>query len=58
MISESRLREAAFWDEEGICLACGVEAEEGEPCGECGSDLVVRPAMAVLVLDNVEEGEE
>ncbi len=54
-ISEKRLRDSAFWEEESICLSCGAENDHHETeCRECGSDKVINPALACTVLDNVE----
>lgn len=57
MINESKLRDAVFWDERAICLECGeVNEYHATECEECGSDKVVSPQLAILVLDNVVEG--
>lgn len=62
-ISESQLRTAVFWEQEGICLNCGAEVDEitldvQAQCDECDSPLIVDPRRALEVLENVERDEE
>lgn len=62
MITEKQLRDAAFWEVEGICLGCGEEAEASSvelnsECSACSIPLLVNPALAVQILDNIERDE-
>ncbi len=63
MISETRARQAAFWDQ-WVCLDCSstsdretVEAE-GDACPTCGGQHVYQAKLVVTILDNVEADNE
>jgi hypothetical protein len=58
MVNEQQVRDAAFWEEESICLHCGAVGDGAEIEFCCDAPRLIDPKLAVAVIEMVErEGE-